>query len=659
MIRKRQRKERVIVVLEGTKASTGEKGAAPLRWALRKVVNPKDELLVLTILNPLDALGSPSVGFCCIGDQQSSLPYEGDKYIEFSHEQINQRRQAYLRILRPYYDRCKNTGVIFQVKVAVGIRPMAIMIEEANSFKATWIIMDRCFSGDKSRLGGDFNTAVVNDNEEAEEHRLSCTPSDVSGNFRGKGIKINPRISDQLRQPVQPEGEPHVSNPRPLKLLKETVSQEEPHIRDSLPTTRVKNRFFHPSFPGNTSASAEVENEVTVKRFANESGYPLKINQVKEETGDAVSFELSGEESETPSIIEPIVEESLNLAKVESPRSGPSYYPEQSGRKEILKGGKGTSGSKRLKPSGARTSLYNNISFGRFSEAMLVLRQPLELSLEEIVELTGGFHPDCCISKHEQFELYDGFLRDPSFHAVVKRLNGDPTGVIEAEKRVTCSLFHRNIMELSAYHDSANVTALVYAIADKGTLDQYLYGSTADQVGLTFKNRMKIATEIGRCLRYMHEECPRGPVVHSNLQPCNIFLTHDFQPLVSGFGRAVWLQFEQVMTDRTNRYTCEPTSGFVSMELVKSDVFSFGVLLLRLFCLRTLPRDNKQLVELARPLLVKGAFHELLDQDIADEDIYEIYKVISVAIHCTKTKPLSRPSMSQASQLTNEHPIAC
>ncbi|KAF9622226.1 hypothetical protein IFM89_030084 [Coptis chinensis] len=330
----------------------------------------------------------------------------------------------------------------------------------------------RCFSGDKNRLGGDFNTAVVNDNEEAEEHRLSCTPSAVSGNFRGKGI-----ISDQLRQPVQPEGEPHVSNPRPLKLLKETVSQEEPHIRDSLPTTRVKNRFFHPSFPGNTSA--EVENEVTVKRYANENGYPLKINQVKEETEDAVSFELSAEESETPSTIEPIVEESLNLAKVESPRNGPSYYPEQSGRKEILKGGKGTSGSKRLKPSGARTSLYNNISFDRFSEAMLVLRQPLELRLEEIVELTGGFHPDCCISKHEQFKLYDEFLRDPSFHAMVK-MNGDPTGVIEAEKRVTCSLFHRNIMELSAYHDSANVTALVYAIADKGTLDQYLYGIWED-----------------------------------------------------------------------------------------------------------------------------------------------------------------------------------
>ncbi|KAF5188190.1 Exopolygalacturonase [Thalictrum thalictroides] len=68
--------------------------------------------------------------------------------------------------------------VKFQVKVAVGMQPIEIMTEEANGFKATWIIVDRCFGGDKS-LHGNFNIALVNDNEEAEERKL-LYPSNVN-----------------------------------------------------------------------------------------------------------------------------------------------------------------------------------------------------------------------------------------------------------------------------------------------------------------------------------------------------------------------------------------------------------------------------------------------------------------------------------------------
>lgn len=53
----------------------------------------------------------------------------------------------------------------------------------------------------------------------------------------------------------------------------------------------------------------------------------------------------------------------------------------------------------------------------------------------------------------------------------------------------------------------------------------------------------------------------------------------------------------------------------------------------------------------AQPLLLRLAFHEMLDQDMEDLDMYEIYKVMSAATQCTKSKPLSRPSMTQVSLL--------
>jgi len=49
---------------------------------------------------------------------------------------------------------------------------------------------------------------------------------------------------------------------------------------------------------------------------------------------------------------------------------------------------------------------------------------------------------------------------------------------------------------------------------------------------LNWSARKKIALGVARGLRYLHEECRVGCIVHSDIRPCNIFLTHDFDALV-------------------------------------------------------------------------------------------------------------------------------
>lgn len=44
--------------------------------------------------------------------------------------------------------------------------------------------------------------------------------------------------------------------------------------------------------------------------------------------------------------------------------------------------------------------------------------------------------------------------------------------------------------------------------------------------------RHKIAIGAARGLRYLHEECRVGCIVHRDLRPNNILLTHDFEPMV-------------------------------------------------------------------------------------------------------------------------------
>ena len=57
-------------------------------------------------------------------------------------------------------------------------------------------------------------------------------------------------------------------------------------------------------------------------------------------------------------------------------------------------------------------------------------------------------------------------------------------------------------------------------------------GFWTKELEVPFPGKMDIAIGIAQGLRYMHEQCPRGPIVHGNLRPCNILLGHNLQPQV-------------------------------------------------------------------------------------------------------------------------------
>ncbi|ERN03169.1 hypothetical protein AMTR_s00003p00123920 [Amborella trichopoda] len=77
----------------------------------------------------------------------------------------------------------------------------------------------------------------------------------------------------------------------------------------------------------------------------------------------------------------------------------------------------------------------------------------------------------------------------------------------------------------------------------------------------------------------------------------------------------------------------------------KLDVYSFGVLLLRLFCRGF--QDERELLQWARPLLARHAFHELLDGRLEGCDTYELYRVMLTAAACISLPPLGRPTITQ------------
>nr|XP_023907243.1 probable inactive receptor kinase At4g23740 [Quercus suber] len=202
---------------------------------------------------------------------------------------------------------------------------------------------------------------------------------------------------------------------------------------------------------------------------------------------------------------------------------------------------------KEVKLAKKETSLHDNASSIKSCPANYMLTSPLQLIQEEIKDMTFGrcnFPCDRCRQSR----------------VLVKKFTRISSGLLKAEKTSAISMYHKNILRLIGCHKTENTMILVFPSVERGSLDELLCsnfklslgtGSRGKQLELTFQDKLKIAIGIVEGVRYMHEECPRGPVVHGELVPSNIFLRYDLRLLVkiskskvnwgfqiSGFGQA-------------------------------------------------------------------------------------------------------------------------
>ncbi|KAL4294066.1 hypothetical protein AHAS_Ahas18G0190900 [Arachis hypogaea] len=136
---------------------------------------------------------------------------------------------------------------------------------------------------------------------------------------------------------------------------------------------------------------------------------------------------------------------------------------------------------------------------------------------------------------------------------------------------------------------------LVYEYICNGSLDSHLYGRQREP--LEWAARQKIAIGAARGLRNLHEECRLGCIIHHDMRPNNILITHDFEPLVGDFGLTRW----QPDGDTSMETRVIGTFGYLAPEYAhsgqiteKADVYSFGVVLVELV-------TGRKAVDLTRP----------------------------------------------------------
>ncbi|XP_058754076.1 cysteine-rich receptor-like protein kinase 44 [Vicia villosa] len=293
--------------------------------------------------------------------------------------------------------------------------------------------------------------------------------------------------------------------------------------------------------------------------------------------------------------------------------------------------------------------------------------ESLRFNFNFILLATNGFSNSNKLGQGGFGVVYLGKL--PNGHMIaVKRLSTNSAQGDEEFKNevlLVAKLQHRNLVRLQGFTLEGRERLLIYEYVSNKSLDFFIFDSTR-KTQLNWEKRYNIIKGIARGLLYLHEDS-RLRIIHHDLKASNILLDDEMNPKISDFGLAR-LCIEDETQGCTNRIV--GTYGYMAPEYVmygefsvKSDVFSFGVLVLEIISghknsASICHGENMEyLLSYAWRSWIEGNATNIIDPSLNNISQNEIMRCIHIGLLCIQENIVDRPTMATVAHMLNSYSL--
>ncbi|GJY38190.1 cysteine-rich receptor-like protein kinase 15 [Tanacetum coccineum] len=280
--------------------------------------------------------------------------------------------------------------------------------------------------------------------------------------------------------------------------------------------------------------------------------------------------------------------------------------------------------------------------------------ESLQYNFDIIKEATDDFSENNKLGKGGFGLVYKGKLQNGHEIAVKRLSRNSGQGDLEFKNEVLllARLQHRNLVRLLGFCLEGSERLLMYEFVQNASLDQFIF-NPAKRVTLDWERRYNIIRGVARGLLYLHEDS-RLKIIHRDLKASNVLLDAQMNAKIADFGMARLFTPDKTHGD-TSRIV--GTYGYMAPEYatrgkfsVKSDVFSFGVLVLEIV---TGEKNNCFQNGMMEDLLSHtwkswrdGNASTLIDPTLSATSTRDMMRCIHIGLLCVQEDLNYRPTMA-------------